>query len=972
MIVDPCPGSSRGIAPSALAVMLAAVASGLAGLATEARAQQDKAKPVLAALDPAASRSLLTVRAPAKVKNARATVGLGRPTYPAGIPQSDKGARLDMLARELLRQSVLIAARDELGLATRDEVIGDDPLQGDQAKSADGDIEVVSFIRDHEWHALVRRAGKDGARELFARSTKTGTGEDLDTVKLVVAAETWSRQAFPGVLKDLGLSSKPNAIKETSDPALPRYAEARLATLGFSQTLVAVRDLHLAMRTKGETPAALGALVRGYAQLGVLSEFHWHPAHRAFKARALLYAQRLVARYPDRPTGLWHRAYALALAGRHRDALADLDAASKLAGGTRGAPPWLAMIDAYARCDTRRLAAQKPPLEKLAALLRMLSLEYPAGRAVNVQTSRAVLELDPLCFRAADVMCRAQGVNTLHVATEIGPQALEQGFGQDLAGVESLPGAVIDRLQGELKVRDLADLLREAGRPDADSGEPSWAALGHLIRETRFVQVWRRLDFMKNKWDVPVDDYWNGVKADVANHRYRPYLETLALPPQVSYPAFQKFAEQFDLSDIEHTAHEMMSQLQQFPAERGKAAWQVAGGHAEVTATELAYMLWIVQRIYQRRYATDLLAVSPYHPEARAVLIELAWDDVKDQVGEWEKQSGDNPSILAALGRRAFAAKKYDDARRLLARYNEQSPDLWAYRMIADSYKAQGDTNRWRETLDDFLNKVEEISLDHTQVRVDIAEYFMARNEWDKATPYADAAGESWAQWAMSCAARCAEGAGRWDDAEVWHVRNVERYTATSYTDWYLFCKRTGHGNLAGARAFTEKYIEAIAPTVDGRDTLLGSFYWLDGRHDKAREAFARSNKPDVKLSDGLSLAILLDETGDAAGRDKLLKEIEARAKQGYPQLVDSIVYVRETLLEPGADRKAFDAKEMEKRIRACPDNIRSSAEFFLAGFLRNHGQAEPAKTLYGRCAQAGSLWIWYQYIAKETLKSMK
>ena len=59
-------------------------------------------------------------------------------------------------------------------------------------------------------------------------------------------------------------------------------------------------------------------------------------------------------------------------------------------------------------------------------------------------------------------------------------------------------------------------LWNVAGQPGLDSGEPSWAVLAHLIRETTFVHVWRRLDFMKNRWSVPVDEYWNDVKADVA------------------------------------------------------------------------------------------------------------------------------------------------------------------------------------------------------------------------------------------------------------------------------------------------------------------------------------------------------------------------------------------------------------------------------------------------------------------------
>ncbi len=663
--------ASRARFPFPFRTVMVAVVMGIAiahaGLWTQARAQAVKAeKPGQAGLDPAAVRSLLVVRRPGAEKDARPMVVLGRSSYPREIPEFTKDVRLDILARELLRQAILIAARDELGCSIRDEVIDDDRVE-DEGGRPNG-VEVISFIRDHNWHTQVRRVGGDRIEELFSRETKTAPGDDLDTVRLIVAAESWSRQAFPKVLKDLGLAGKPNELKETTEPALPRHAGGRLSSLGYSQTLAAIRDLHQAIWTKGETPAALGALVRGYAQLGVLSEFHWHPAHRAFKARALLYAQRLVARSPDRPWSLWHRAFALALAGRHRDALADLESARKLPGSGKDVPVWLDVIDAYARCDTRRLQGQKAPVENLAALLRMITLEYPAGRAINVQTSRAVLALDPLCFRAADSMCQGQGVSTLHVATVLGPQVLEQVFAQDLASVESLPASVRDRINEKLTVRELAELLQTAGQADHDRGEPSWSALAHLIRETQFVQVWRRLDFMKHKWSVPVDDYWNEVKADVASHRYRPYLEILALPAPVSTPAFQRFAEHFDLSNIERTADEMIGLLGRYPAARGKAAWPVANGHAEVTASEMAYGLWTSAQENRLKRAEDLMSVSPYHPEARAVLIELAWDKVKDKVDEWEKQSGDNPSILAALGRRAFEAKKYDDARRLLQR----------------------------------------------------------------------------------------------------------------------------------------------------------------------------------------------------------------------------------------------------------------------------------------------------------------
>jgi tetratricopeptide (TPR) repeat protein len=921
------------------------------------------------ALEPGAVRSQLVVIRQRAGQGKRALVVLGRPAYGGFSAKAAGEVDQAILPRELVRQAMLIAARDELGLSTRDEVIDDSAAEGEGMPAATA--EVVSYIRDHVWHAQVRRAGGNQRKHLCDAETQASKGRIVDLLSLTVAAEALSRQEFPRVLKELGLEGKPNDRKETIEPPLPRYVEARLSSLGYSQNLAAIRDLHQAIRTKGETPATLGALVRGYAQLGVLSEFLWDPAHKALKARALLYAQRLVARGSDRPWGLWHRAFALALVGRDRDALADLESARKLGGDTKDKPAWLELINALARYDTKRFEGQKGPGEPQAALLRMIGLEYPPGRAINVQASRAVLSLDPLCLLACDAMCEGQGVSTQHVSTALGPQVLEQVFLEDLASLESLPGSLRDRLGAGLPVRELPDLLQKAGDPDNDSGEPSWSVLAHLIRETQFVQVWRRLHFMKVMWSVPVDEYWKEVKASVTSHRYRPYLETLALPPQVSSPAFRQFAERIDLSDIEMTARAMISLLERYPAQRGKAAWNVAVSHSDNTAREMASILLRTKQEFRLRNAESLMEVSPDHPLARATLIELAWDRVKDKVDEWEKQSADNPAILRALGQHWFDAKNYEETRRVLKRYIEKSPDYWGYAKLADSYKAQGDLDHWRETLDEFLNKVEDLGLDHAKVRVEVAEYYMSRKVWDKAMVYAEDAAESWAGWAMVCAARCAEGAKNWERAESWYQRNAERYPKYSFGDWYFFCKRTGHGNLAAAREFTEQYIQTLTNS-DGRDTYEAAFYWLDGQHEKAMTVFSKAYKESMRRGDGLCLAVLVDETRDAARRNTLLKEIVTKNSKSAPNFIKALQYVLDTVLDANVDNKAFDPKELDRLIEACSKPERSFADFLIAGFLKNHGQPDTAQKLYERCADSTMLWEWWKYIAKDTLKTMK
>ena len=180
-----------------------------------------------------------------------------------------------------------------------------------------------------------------------AAAAKNWSGDPIpeDLADLAKQTEELSRTEFPAVLRQLGLEGKPNATK--ADGQVPDVIENRLGSLGFPEVFAAIKDLHALIRSDGESPARVGALVRGYALLGLLSEFQWHPAHKAYKARALLYAQRLVARQPNEAWGLWHRAFALALSGLHASAIADLKAAESLEGPAAkkaARPSWVEAI----------------------------------------------------------------------------------------------------------------------------------------------------------------------------------------------------------------------------------------------------------------------------------------------------------------------------------------------------------------------------------------------------------------------------------------------------------------------------------------------------------------------------------------------------------------------------------------------------------------------------------------------------
>jgi hypothetical protein len=234
---------------------------------------------------------------PSKGDSAAAFVALGEPGAAVDRPLLAR-ARQSLLARELIRQALLIAARDEFGLATRDAGLGD--WWPSDAHDQDAPAELlIQFQPGGSSRAWVRGKGRPSGETLVDCDLKNVIPPLREPVpdnlaKLVEIAESLSRNEFRTVLQKLGADGQANALRP--DASVPDEVNERLLRLGYTESFQALRLLHLAMRHGGESPARLGALMRGYALLGILTEFHWHPAHTAFTARSWLYAQRLVAR----------------------------------------------------------------------------------------------------------------------------------------------------------------------------------------------------------------------------------------------------------------------------------------------------------------------------------------------------------------------------------------------------------------------------------------------------------------------------------------------------------------------------------------------------------------------------------------------------------------------------------------------------------------------------------------------------
>ena len=558
-------------------------------------------------------------------------------------PQGHVPPFLGLLTREVCRQAALMAAREGFAAATRDGTLGEAMAGGDAGGPA---LEVVGPVEDGAF-AAIRLDRVGGAKPVPVLSLglvklRPGEHDRIDLVGLVEGAEAASRAELPAALGKEGLA--PSAPKVDPKAVVPEGVEAQLGRMAFVDQFAAVRALHAAIRADGESPARLGALARGYANLGLLTEHQWDAMHKAFQARALLYAQRMLAASPKSPAdALRHRAYALTLAGLHKAALADLEAASaapaEAEAEVQKVPAWADLLDAMCRYDTRRLVARAGRDDQLAALLAAVSLEGVGWSTATYNAARAAIRANPECFRAVDLLCGVGGVSNLHTATVIGPRVLEQVVPRRLAALPGAPAGLLDQGVGS----DLASALGRGADPARDRGEPSWGAAARFVRETRFLQVWRRLAFMRDNWSVPTQEYWEGVEGLVSDHPFRPFLRTFVdAGPSTEFAAF---AREVDAADLTRVAYPLTESFRGVldPTDFILTV-SLTFHHGDSAAHDLTAA--IRSGTSPVKSARLLLAACPSSPIAMGTLVDEDWPTAGAHLAEYEKAVGDQPAFL--------------------------------------------------------------------------------------------------------------------------------------------------------------------------------------------------------------------------------------------------------------------------------------------------------------------------------------
>lgn len=917
----------------------------------------------------------------------------------------------DMLLREIGRQALLIAGREGLGLATRDRAIRERMPPG-QSESA-APVQFVSVLTTDDpaanqppTFAKVSVLGPpgDAPNVLWEKSYELGPREFLE--RYVGECEKLSRGEFIAALQRAGFRGTPNSV--APEAGVPDPIAFELNELAIVPQFSGVRALHALIRREGESLARIGELSRGYANLGWLTEGAMSPAHKAFKARALLYAERAVASALQSPLGFWHRAYVRGIVGMHDAALKDIETAEALfqmlpenPEKKKLRPEWVDSLVAYCRFDVGRLQtlAARRGSRPLGRLLLLQSLDNSSRTDEIVRTAEKVLEVSPDCYLAIDLIFRTSELDTTRRAADQGPEAAAKYLYRRTRYIPGLPKEIADfardahrQLEGDggqagasrfapadvASRVELVRRLRAAGIAGADVGEPSWCALAAQIEDIGFLHAVRTVQFFRDWLSIPAAQAVDELAPLVAEHPFRLLFELQTDDMPKRQALARAFPGDFDYSGVEESTLPLIAALGNGNEPSHARLQHAAFIHNDILFHDLAL---IIRTRGERsdevkaQFARMLFDVSSRAPVSVALQLGFNWPAAEPRATEWEKSYADSPEVQRALGLQYTRLKRFDDAERCLKRLTAISPIQQSYAELAELYDKQGKEAEWKATWDEFLSK-ESFGLDHASARTIIAHRFMHRRQWREALPYADAAARTGAQWAMMCAARVHEALQAFDVAESLHRAITDRYGTT--LNWLFYCARTGKGDRKAAEAVAQRFIaSAEAGEFEPDDYALAMAYRFTNQPHKALERWKAHFEKEASPYFGLEAALLADELGDAATRDALLAKVLPACDKwvfddtGLPrkELKAIVQMMVDDLAKEGS--AAFKADDVEQALGNVGRYERLNGRYFAGRYCRLHGNSNQARELLLRAMGSTEILAYYRTLAGFELNEM-
>lgn len=900
------------------------------------------------------------------------------------------------LGREIVRQAVLIAARDGLGLQTCDATLQEIPPD---------DAEVVHLLVTERSHAdgkwkvqlqkFVEGQGASAAKPLWEKTYNFSPTAATVYSEMIPKLEADSRGAFVEALKTAGLREairgKKQEVSEKSAGSGQEISKLLLMP-DFVVQFGAVRAAHQAVASQGESPEWMSVLARGYANLATLTNHQWTSATDVFAARAWLYAQRMVATEPKNDFALWTRAYAWAIAGSFQNALSDLVMIEKEGGdqadGSKAAV-WSKLVMPYAksqRAEMKQLGEDVPELKSWSTYL-YFELSYFAGYPEWMY--KAANEVAHACPTAYGVFVgmatRGEQLGAVRMGAHLAPSAFGHFLPLSLAGVPSLPSEIHDLLPtDEKKLAELeklandpnpqdefsampgffADKLRDASRKHGE-GDLSWSALASLLEEEQFVEEALYMHVAMNATESPMQGEVDSLLPLVKKHRYASFIECFTLGNVRDPGRLFGYFGNMEVRDPRSNMWPMFGRIGYLKDAQGPIGPRLmaSASHGFTLPEEVEFLMpqagsgIRIDLENAVQSATEVTKIAPGSPIGIRLLVQATQTPTAEQLVAWEREANEDSLTLTVIGKAQLKAGNEDAAIRCYEKALESLPSsLEAATELAACFRQQGDLKNWEKTLVDFL-KTESVGLEHSVVQDDLAVGFVGDGDWKKARPYALAAAQTYSERSLDIGSEVMEGLAEWNISEQLAHASASGYPTNEGARWYIWCKRTGRGDVKNAEQLAAQYftLPQPHPTVETY-MLRGLYQVLKGDLNSGRDAFQQALEMNRNFTFTCLVAQLSRELNDETTRTNVIDAMEKEVALPTGKAARNAVVDKAGLLLLDLVKNGKPSKE---KLKAFDDALGQQDEthhdstvgwcYFVGNELESAGEEKEAEKYWRR-----------------------
>ena len=890
------------------------------------------------------------------------------------------------LGREIMRQAVLVAARDELGCVTCDETL----------------MEAVP-TQANVLHLLVTERAKTTGK-WQVKLTKSDKG---DTVwektfdflahggkiyaDFIPKIEAETRSTLVEALRTAGVKGTKPARKAPMPPG-PEIEQA-LNAVDIVAQFGAVRAAHAAIAREGETPEWLGVLVRGYANLAMLTRHYWYSAPEVYTARAWLYAQRMVAADPQSELALWHRAYAWSLGGAQQHALADLaDLEQRRAAAGSNAvslPPWTNLLKVYLTADLAGL--DQVGKDQIANRAWSLVLKFHLASCyyedyLLFNTAREIDQVCPTAYSTYGyLITRGQHLRLSRIGAAWGPKRFAELAPRSLAKLPDLPASVQsvvvkigadeeesepveDEGDEEGLARPFSSLTMVAaerlrGESSKVQGEPSWSALGSMLEEEQFLLVVQYFIDSGNATERDLSADTAALLPLIQRHRYAALIETQRISRNRDFAELTRLFSTVKITDPRMNMMPMFLAFWGVPNATGESlGWPIVA-RAQRNFTIQGMMEYVIGFSENPDIGTaetramlvnELREVAPQWDCTYIFGLDWLEDPTPEKLKQIESALKFSPLAWSRLAKQYYGIGDIDGATRCAQRALDVAPIADPTLLLANIYQRQNEMEKWEQTLTKFL-EAPDLGLMHGPVLQTLANGLAARGQWRRAKPFALQHSQSYQALGLAMAGYICEGLAEWEESEEWFQALSTSYPSSSGFSWYFWCRRTGRGQADTAKQLAEHWF--AANPLGNREVAISSgvFHEVNGDPAAALDAYqaALTFRPSFNVS--FKVARLARQTGDERLRTETLntaQKVHLQTTEEQPPEERKVIAAGLAILQlmKTGDASADRLAKIEKLLMEVDGGSRAAYCGDLAMELDALGKKEDAERYLRRC----------------------